>query len=62
MIRLFADENFDYYLYKEGNLIYIGSFLNNNFDKEMPNFFKSKEVFYLTNHETGIESMKFQQL
>jgi hypothetical protein len=62
MIRLFADENYSFYLYKEGGAVYIGSYVNSESEKEMPNFFANKEIFYLTNNETKVNSMKFQRM
>ena len=62
MIRLFADADFAYWIYKEDNVCYVGSFLNNDFEKEMKDFFKTREVIYLADNKTGVKTMKFQKL
>ena len=61
-VTYIQSEDRNLYVYKENNITYIGSFLNNDFEKEMPNFFKNKEVIYFTDNNTGIDSMKLQQL
>lgn len=61
MIRLFADDNFDYYIYREDDTAYIGSFVNSTLDKEMNQIYKNKEVIYMLN-DKGVQTMKLQRL
>jgi len=60
MIRLFADVDFGFYLFKESNVVYIGSCCDGS-DKEMPKFFKNKEVIDMDDAE-GTTIMKMQRL
>lgn len=61
MIRLFADKNICFYLYRENNITFIGSYVDGT-EKEMNNFFSKKDVFYFTDNKTGNKKMKFQIL
>ena len=61
LIRLFADVNFDYYLYKNEDIIYIGSYLNSEIDKEMKKIFKHKEIIFMLD-KNGVKKMKLQKL
>lgn len=61
LIRLFADKNFAFYLYKNDNKTYIGSYLNNT-DIEMKPFFIKRNIIFLIDNKTGKKEMKLQRL
>jgi hypothetical protein len=61
LIRLFADKNFGFYLYKEGGKAFIGSYVDGT-DIEMKPFFIKRKVIFLIDNATGKKEMKFQKL
>ena len=58
LIRLFADDDFAFYLFKESNIIYIGYCCDGS-DKEMPKFFKE---LWKQHNNTIRKKVKFYQM